>query len=229
MNVHNFTPSATFNVATNCQSYFTAGRNVQIKEDGKIAWEPHIITALRIASWATIVIPIIVAVLGKIFSALAKDAIAERTAFWEGSIFRAPNTSRYSQFYDNLMRNLAHCDLPRCSFERIYAVICDRSKSDIAFGFDGRFEDDEPKIDDPNKVLLLYVGAESPADSENAIHLRNRLSNPKYLEQLNNDHKQITERYKQRFAIPPKDFADGSVSNALKIVLGTGDVYKGYL
>lgn len=77
-----FTPSICYDTQIECQKYFYLGRNVKYLQDGKVTQEPWVYTALRIVSWVTGIIPILILTIWAVAHYASRTAIQERKDYW---------------------------------------------------------------------------------------------------------------------------------------------------
>lgn len=77
-----FTPSICYDTKIECQKYFYLGRNVKYLQDGKVTQESWAYTALRIASWVTGIIPLLILSIWAIAHYASQAAIQERKDYW---------------------------------------------------------------------------------------------------------------------------------------------------
>lgn len=148
----NFSPSLAFDVKITCQNYFQtspvlkycAATNCYKKE----AWYA---TMLRIVSWVTVVMPLVVGFTLCVAHCLAHRAIQERRDYWSGqgpdgtALIRQTKraTMKDSQLREALIYALQNSDVPKTPFENIFLHPCGLGQAALSFGSDTYFSEDE--------------------------------------------------------------------------------------
>lgn len=158
-----FSPSLAFDVQIMCQNYFQKdpvfkyciGTNSYKKE----AWHE---TMLRIASWATLFMPLMIGGILCIAHCLAKRAIQERRTYWSGKgpdgtdlIRQSTHPHPDSKIREVLINALQNSDVPKTSFENIFLHPCGWGQSALSFGSDTYFSEDEIP-DATQKTLHIF-------------------------------------------------------------------------